>query len=75
LPGEIKRKKLIKALIRLGFQIDTRGGNGNHFKGTWPRTQKSVTIPGELPKQTLNYVLKEIETYSGISWEDIKKVL
>jgi predicted RNA binding protein YcfA (HicA-like mRNA interferase family) len=75
LPGEIKRKKFIRALIRLGFQIDTKGGNGSHFKATWPRTQKSITIPGELPKQTLNYVLKEIELYSGITWEDIKKVL
>jgi predicted RNA binding protein YcfA (HicA-like mRNA interferase family) len=75
LPGEMKRRKFIKALIRLGFQIDTKGGNGSHFKATWPRTQKSITIPCDLLKQTLNYVLKEIEVYSGITWEDIKKVL
>jgi len=32
LPGEIKRKKFIKALLRLGFIIDTRGGDGSHYK-------------------------------------------
>ncbi len=75
LPGEIKRKKFIKALKRLGFYIDKSGGDGSHYKITWPRTQKSVTIPSKLPKQVLAYVLKEIEQYSGISWEDIAKEL
>jgi len=28
-----------------------------------------------LPKQVLGYVLKEIENYSGINWEDIGKEL
>ncbi len=75
LPGEIKRKKLIKALRRLGFIIDESGGDGSHYKVTWPHTQKSLTIPQKLPKQTLKYVLNEIKEYSGITWDDIKKEL
>lgn len=75
LPGEIKRKKFIKALKRLGFVINKWGGDGSHYKTTWPKTQKSITIPSKLPKQTLKYVLQEIENYSGISWENIKKEL
>ena len=75
LPGEIKRKKLIKALKRLGFEINEYGGNGSHYKAIWPQTQKSITVPSKLPKQALNYVLKEIECCSGISWEQIKKEL
>lgn len=75
LPGEIKRKKFIKALRRLGFVIDESGGDGSHYKITWPATQKSLTIPQKLPKQTLKYVLSEIEEYSGIAWDDIKKEL
>ncbi|OGD31508.1 hypothetical protein A3C91_01345 [Candidatus Azambacteria bacterium RIFCSPHIGHO2_02_FULL_52_12] len=75
LPGEIKRKKFTKALARLGFIIDTRGGNGSHFKATWPKTQKSITIQSKLRKDVLYYLLKEIEQYSGITWEDIKKEL
>jgi predicted RNA binding protein YcfA (HicA-like mRNA interferase family) len=50
LPGEINRKKLTKALERLGFVIDEKGGNGSHFKATWPKTQKCVTIPSKIPK-------------------------
>ena len=75
LPGEIKRKKFTKVLKRLGFLINETGGNGSHYKATWPKTNKSVIIPYNLEKQVLFYVLKEIETYSGITWEEIKKEL
>ena len=75
LPGEIKRKKFAKALHRLGFVIDTKGGDGSHIKVTWPATQKSVTLQSELRKDVLYYVLKEIERCSEITWEDIKKEL
>ncbi|MDO8469793.1 MAG: type II toxin-antitoxin system HicA family toxin [bacterium] len=75
LPGELKRRKLIKALRRLGFLIDERGGDGSHYKTTWPPTQKSVTIPQKLPKEVLSYVLKEIERYSGVTWDDIRRQL
>lgn len=75
LPGEIKRKKFIKALTRLGFLINKWGGDGSHYKVIWPKNEKSITIPSKLPKQVLGYVLKEIENYSGINWEDIKKEL
>ena len=53
LPGELKRPKLLKALQRLGFVIDETGGSGSHHKATWPSTQKSITVPQYLPKQTL----------------------
>ncbi|MAG11970.1 MAG: hypothetical protein CMI52_04170 [Parcubacteria group bacterium] len=75
LPGEIKRKKFIKALVRLGFLIDVRGGDGSHFKAGWPATHKSVTIPMRLDKCTLKYILKEIEVVSGVTWDQIKNVL
>lgn len=75
LPGEIKREKFIRALQRLGFIIDKTGGDGSHFKATWPRTQKLITIQSKLRKDVLYYLLKEIEQYSGVKWEDIKKEL
>jgi len=75
LPGEIKRRKFIKALVRLGFVINQSGGKGDHYKATWPATQKSITIQAELRKDVLNYLLKEIEQYSGITWDDIKEKL
>ena len=75
LPGEIKRQKLIKALQRLGFYIDESGGDGSHYKITWPATQKSITIPSKLSKRVFLYVLKEIEKYSGVTWDKIQKEL
>lgn len=75
LPGEIKRKKFIRALQRLGFIIDKKGGDGSHYKITWPKTQKTIAIQSHLRKDVLYYVLKEIEQYSGITWEDIKQKL
>jgi len=72
LPGEIKRKKLTKALMRLGFIIDEKGGDGSHYKALWPKTQKSITLPQDISKYTLYYLLKEIEAASDITWDDIK---
>lgn len=73
LPGEIKRNKFIRALQRLGFIIDKTGGAGSHYKAIWPQTQKSITIQSHLRKDVLHYLLKEIEQYSGVTWEEIKK--
>ncbi len=75
LPGKIKRKKLTKALTRLGFIIDKKGEDGSHYKIVWSPTQKSITLPQNINKNTLYYLLKEIEIASRITWEDIKKEL
>lgn len=75
LPGEIKRTKFIKALKRLGFIIDTSGGDGSHYKAIWPKNEKVIVIPAHLPKQTLRYVLKELEIICGLCWEDIRREL
>jgi hypothetical protein len=75
LPGDLSREKLLKALRRIGFGIDMSGGNGSHCKVIWPPTQKSITIKKNINKFTLKYLLKEIEEYSGMTWEDIEKKL
>jgi len=72
LPSQINREKFIKALLRLGFEINKQGGKGSHYKATYISTQKMVTIPSDLDKDTLYYLLKEIEKYSGVTWENIK---
>lgn len=75
LPGEIKRKKFAKALKRLGFIINKKGGDGSHYKIIWPANDKSVTVPEKLRKDVLAYILKEIEEFSGITWDDVRKEL
>ncbi len=75
LSGEIKRRKFTKALKRLGFVIDKSGGEGSHYKVLWPKTQKSVTLQSKIRKDVLQYVLKDIEEISGVTWEDIKDKL
>ncbi|PIR87147.1 MAG: hypothetical protein COU11_01885 [Candidatus Harrisonbacteria bacterium CG10_big_fil_rev_8_21_14_0_10_49_15] len=63
--------------MRLGFLISETGGNGSHYKATWPSTQKAVIIEYKLPKQTLKYLIKEIEdiTEGGVTWEKIRENL
>ena len=75
LPGDISREKFIKALRRLGFVIDKKGGDGSHYKAIWPRSQKSIIIQSKLRKDVLYRVLKEIEKHSGITWDEIKEEL
>jgi hypothetical protein len=74
LPGDIDRWKLLNALARLEFKIDMSGGNGSHCKITWSPSQKAITVKKNLHKCALKYLLDQIEEYSGITWEDIKKV-
>lgn len=75
LPGDIPQRKFLKALRRLGFDINSVGGKGDHIKVIWSRTQKSVTIDRDLRKDVLYYLLKEIEAISGVTWERIKEEL
>lgn len=75
LPGRLPRNKFLNSLRRLGFYINTVGGKGDHVKIIWPPTQKSVTVVRDLRKDVLYYLLKEIESISGISWDKIKDQL
>lgn len=75
LPGDLSRKKFTKALKRLGFIIDTKGGDGSHIKAIWPPTQKSITLQTDIRKDVLYHILKETEQISGVTWEDIKSNL
>ena len=71
LPSKVNRNKLTKALSCLGFEISKEGGKGSHYKATYVSNQKSVTIPSDLRKQVLYYLLKEIENQTGVTWNDI----
>ncbi len=74
LPDGIKRKKFLKALEKMGFEIDKKGGDGSHYKAVW-KSQKSITIQYDFRKDVLYETLKDIKTISGIEWEEIKKHL
>ncbi len=74
IPDGINRTKFLKALGRLGFKINTTGGKGSHVKVECPNG-KIVTVPVNIHKQTLYYILKEIESYSGVTWDQIKEKL
>lgn len=75
LPGELNRRKFVKALERLGFEANYAGGDGSHCKILWPANQKCFTLQSKLRKDVLYYILKEIEKISGVTWEDINKEL
>lgn len=75
LPGDISSQKFLKALGRLGFVINRAGGKGDHVKVVWPSSQKSITVDSDLRKDVLYYLLKEIETMSGVTWEQIRSQL
>ncbi|MCK5416172.1 type II toxin-antitoxin system HicA family toxin [Candidatus Parcubacteria bacterium] len=75
LPSELNRDKLVKALTSLGFSVSKKGGKGSHIKATFEKNQKSIVIQGKISKNVLKYLLKEIETITQVTWEDIKKKL
>lgn len=73
LPSKIKRDKFILALCKLGFEVSTKGGKGSHFKIIHIQTQKAIIVQGDLRKDVLYYLLKQIEDISGVTWEKIKE--
>lgn len=76
LPDKINQDKLSKALSNLGFIISKKGGKGSHIKATCVKTQKVIILPANnLSKNTLYYIIKEIERNSDLAWEDILKRL
>lgn len=75
LPSDLSRDKFITALRKSGFIINSVGGKGSHIKAIWPKNNKEITIQKETRKDVLKYILKNIETISGITWDDIKKFL
>lgn len=72
LPSDLNRRKFIRSLVRLGFEINTKGGAGSHIKATWPPKQKFITLQDDFRKDVLYETLKDIKVVSGITWEDIK---
>ncbi len=45
---------------------------------TWPRTNKSVTIPCQMiPKKVLKYIVEQVAqvTANSVTWEQIKEEL
>jgi len=77
LPSKISRDKFVNVLEKLGFEISKKGGKGSHYKATWPRTQKCVTIQKELRNDVLYYLIDQIEriTNQAITWDDLKDML
>lgn len=77
LPDRISRDKFIKILEKSGFEISRKGGKGSHYKATWPRTQKSITIQKDLRRDVMYYTVKQIEeiTDRDVSWDRIKDSL
>lgn len=75
LPGSLSRAKFLRALKRSGFVVNRIGGKGTHVKIECPSNKKIVIVPPDLRKDVLYYVMKEIEKYSGITWEEIKEEL
>ncbi|HUD09340.1 MAG TPA: type II toxin-antitoxin system HicA family toxin [Patescibacteria group bacterium] len=71
----ISRERFINTLIRLGWIIKKRGGKGSHCKLEWPPTSKAITVKKNFDKDTLSYLIKEIEKYSSLTWEQIEKEL
>ena len=72
LPDGITRDRFLKALIRLGLDMSKIGGKGNHYRVTWPLTQKSITIQYGFRKDVLRRILKAINTISGQTWDDVR---
>lgn len=72
IPSDLGAERIIRALVRLGFVLDRKGGKGSHVKLTW-RNEKFVTVQYHLHKTALKELLKEVENISGLTWAEIKE--
>ena len=63
LPSDISQGRLLKALGKIGFQIDYYGGKGSHAKAIDPKNRKFITVPNHLYKVALIKILKQAEKF------------
>jgi len=61
LPSDIRQRRLLKALQKVGFIINTSSGKGSHAQAIDPKSGKYITIPNHLYKIALREILKLAE--------------
>jgi len=72
LPRDLTGQQLVKALERLGYQVDRQ--TGSHIRlTTQEKGEHHITIPNHSPLKigTLNAILKSIANHFQISRDDI----
>jgi predicted RNA binding protein YcfA (HicA-like mRNA interferase family) len=72
--ANIDRRKLIKALRSLGFEVNERRGKGSHaviFHPNDAARSTSLPVKSPVPKGTLRNMLRDLE----ISRESLESVL
>ena len=70
----VKSKKLLKALIRLGFEIKAQSGTHVILTGIWKGMKRTFPVPIHkdiMPIGTFKSILKQ----SGVSEEELKEHL
>jgi predicted RNA binding protein YcfA (HicA-like mRNA interferase family) len=72
LPRDLTGQQLVKALERLGYQVDRQ--TGSHIRlTTQEKGEHHITIPNHSPLKigTLNAILKSIANHFQISRDDV----
>ena len=70
----VKSKKLLKALIKIGFEIKAQSGTHVILTGIWKGMKRTFPVPIHkdiMPIGTFKSILKQ----SGVSEEEIKEYL
>ena len=70
----VKSKKLLKALIRLGFEIKAQSGTHVILTGIWKGLKRTFPVPIHrdiMPIGTFKSILKQ----SGVNEEELKEYL
>jgi predicted RNA binding protein YcfA (HicA-like mRNA interferase family) len=73
-PSNVDRRKFIRALRRLGFEILTKRGKGSHVRIVHPDDlTRSTTLPARDPiaRGTLAGMLRELR----LSWAELEREL
>lgn len=61
LPSDVRQSRLLKALGKVGFIIDTASGKGSHAQAIDEKTGRYITVPNHLYKIALKQILKLAE--------------
>ena len=76
LPRDLSGRDLVKALARLGYEVDHQ--TGSHVRLTTLRGGEShITVPAHDPLKigTLNAVLRSVADHAGLSRDELLRAL
>lgn len=72
LPSDISQRRLAQAFVKVGFELNMKGGKGGHWKLINPQNGQFITLQSKIFKEVLKSKLRQAEAWGYDATEIMK---